>query len=302
MRFSEKTKMNPFISRQCPLCDEPKTKISIYPDANPEKNLDKIQNYWRGFYEKKIFFPYSRCQCGFLYCEKYFSDDFLNTLYSNMEDNIYSGDSETDHITKDMYVDEINKMIKDRGNLSVLEIGADNGTIIKKLKKYKNIIDFTAVEPNKKMHNNLSELTENVFSDLSELPKNKTFDIIVCIHVLDHIPKIDGYIKDLASLINKDGFLFGVVHDESSTLAKLLGKRWPAYCLQHPHLFNQKTINDLMQRVGLREIKVFKTTNSFKFGYLLSQLYLALLKKNIKFPSLFNIKLRLGNIGFIFRK
>ena len=31
MRFSEKTKMNPFISRQCPLCDEPKTKISIDP-------------------------------------------------------------------------------------------------------------------------------------------------------------------------------------------------------------------------------------------------------------------------------
>ena len=66
--------------------------------------------------------------------------------------------------------DEINKIIKDRGNLSVLEIGADNGTIIKKLKKYKNIIDFTAVEPNKKMHNNLSELTENVFSDLSDGP------------------------------------------------------------------------------------------------------------------------------------
>ena len=43
--------------------------------------------------------------------------------------------------------------------------------------------------------------------------------------------------------LKKGGFIYGVVHDEKSVMAKILGNRWPAYRLQHPHLFNPTTIN-----------------------------------------------------------
>ena len=105
-----------------------------------------------------------------------------------------------------------------------------------------------------------------------------------------------------SNMLNKKGYIFGVVHDESSGLARMLGKRWPAYCLQHPHLFNPKTIENLFSKINLEKISVYKTINSFKIGYLISQLILAIFKKNIKCPELFNVNLKLGNIGFIFKK
>ena len=151
------------------------------------------------------------------------------------------------------------------------------------------------------MHQKLSEVSDNVYSDLSELPEGEVFDLVISIHVLDHIPQISEYIEQLGKRI-KDGLIFGVVHDESSILARLLRNRWPAYCLQHPHLFNSGTIEKILNKKDLTQIEIYKTVNSFKLGYLLSQLLLAVFNIKIKFPDLFNINLKLGNIGFIFKR
>ena len=219
-----------------------------------------------------------------------------------MSDNVYSGDSETDYMTKDMYVERIVDALACKTDVSILEIGADNGTIIKKLKKFTNISHYTAIEPNEKMHQKLSKVSNNVYSDLSELPEGETFDLVIGIHVFDHIPEISEYIEKLVKRIKKDGLIFGVVHDESSILAKLLTNRWPAYCLQHPHLFNPETIEKILNNRDLNQIEIYKTVNSFKLGYLLSQFFLAVFKIKTKFPDLFNINLKLGNIGFVFKK
>ncbi|MDA9753997.1 class I SAM-dependent methyltransferase [bacterium] len=295
--------MKIFTKRDCPLCSNGLTEEAISPDISPDDNIDKIGNYWRGFYKDKLFFPYNRCSCGLLYCKKYFDDKYLTKLYSNMDDNVYSGDVETDHITKDKYIDKITDIISEKNISSVIEIGADNGSILKKLrKKNPSIKKCIAVEPNKKMHDLLKNVSHSVYNDISEVPENDKFDLIICIHVLDHIPNISEYIIKISNMLNKKGYIFGVVHDESSGLAKILGKRWPAYCLQHPHLFNPKTIENLFSKINLEKISVYKTINSFKIGYLISQLILAIFKKNIKCPELFNVNLKLGNIGFIFKK
>jgi ubiquinone/menaquinone biosynthesis C-methylase UbiE len=219
-----------------------------------------------------------------------------------MKDNIYSGDTETDYLTKDKYIDKLEEVISKKTDFSVLEIGADNGTILKKLKKFSNITKISAIEPNLNMHKLLSNVADNVYEDIDDIELNEKFDLIICIHVLDHIPMISKYINSLSQLLKKDGHIFGVVHDESSILSRILGKRWPAFCLQHPHLFNEFTIKKLFKKISFNTIEVYKTKNIFKFGYLISQLLLALFKINVKVPKLFNISLKLGNIGFIFKK
>ena len=135
-------------------------------------------------------------------------------------------------------------IISQKNISSVIEIGADNGAILKKLRnKNPSIKNCVAIEPNKKMHNLLKNVSHNVYSDISEVSKTDKFDLIICIHVLDHIPNISEYIIKISNMLNEKGYVFGVVHDESSKLAKMLGKRWPAYCLQHPHLFNLSLIH-----------------------------------------------------------
>ena len=195
--------MKIFTKRDCPLCSNGLPEEAISPDISPDDNIDKIGNYWRGFYKDKLFFPYNRCSCGLLYCKKYFDDKYLTKLYSNMDDNVYSGDVETDHITKDKYIDKITDIISKKNISSVIEIGADNGSILKKLrKKNPSIKKCIAVEPNKKMHDLLKYVSHNVYNDISEVPENDKFDLIF----------IDG------------GHTYSVVKNDTEKSFKMLNK------------------------------------------------------------------------------
>ena len=57
-----------------------------------------------------------------------------------------------------------------------------------------------------------------------------------------------------------------------------------------------------MKNFNLCEIKIQDTVNYFKFGYLLRHFFLALFKIDIKFPGMFTVGLKLGNIIGIYNK
>ena len=157
-----------------------------------------------------------------------------------MQDNVYKDDNENNDIeTKKSYLAQIkNYLNSDKKKINLLEIGSDNGNFLKLIKEFNNNISSTAVEPNKRMHKKLKLLTKNVYGDVKQLPRNKKFDLIIAIHVFDHIPNLNEFLKKIGKKLKRGGYIYGVVHDEKSIMAKILGKRWPPYTLQHPHLFN----------------------------------------------------------------
>ena len=61
---------------------------------------------------------------------------------------------------------------------------------------------------------------------------------------------------------------------------------------------------DLQLLLLLKCEKLFikKTKNYFNIGYLLKQLSIAILKKEINFPNFFSIGLKLGNFSFLYKK
>ena len=290
--------------RKCPACQENlDSKPSVLPDINPEDNIDIIKNYWRGTYKQKIFFPYHRCKCGVLYNKKFFDKESLNQLYSDMEDNVLSGDIKLDIKTKKEYLEQIKNVFSSkRKKIRVLEVGADNGSFSKLITDTNSVHSISVVEPNQKMHSLLKFITPSIFSNIKEIPSETKFDLIITIHVFDHIPDINVYINELSKHLNEEGFIYGVVHNEKSIMAKILKKRWPPYCLQHPHLFNFSTINLFFERLKYEKLFIKKTKNYFNIGYLLKQLSIAILKKEINFPNFFSISLKLGNFFFLYKK
>jgi len=293
-----------FIDRKCPVCQENlNSKPSILPDINPEHDNDIIKNYWTGIYKLKIFFPYYRCKCGTLYNKKFFDKESLNQLYSNQEDNIFSGDIRSDIKTKKEYLKQIKNIFSlDPKKIKILEVGPDNGSFSKLLAENDFAYNISVVEPNQRMHSFLKLITPSIFNSINEIPSAAKFDLIIAIHVLQNVPDINIYINELSKHLKEEGFIYGVVHNERSMMAKVLKNRWPSYCLQHPHLFNFSTIDLFFKKLKYKKLFIKKTKNYFNIGYLLKHLLIAILKKEINFPNFFSISLKLGNFSFLYKK
>ncbi len=293
-----------FKERNCPICNNTTTDISeINPDIDPKNDAQIIKKYWSGFYKENVFFPYFRCKCGFLFNKEFPDQDSLNKLYSHENDNVIHGDLELDLKTKQFYLRQLTSSINNfEKKYKFLEVGADNGNFLKLLKKiYKNS-DFYAIEPNQNMKKDLSEVTKNVFSNIDELKNDRKFDIIIGIHVFDHIPDLNDYFKKLDDLLSSSGLIFGVVHNEKSLMPIIFKNRWPIFRLQHPHLFNYTSLDMFFLKYHFKKVFIKKTKNFFNIGYLINQLFLSFFKLKISLPNLFSVGLKLGNFCFLYKK
>ena len=89
---------------------------------------------------------------------------------------------------------------------------------------------------------------------------------MVAVHVFDHIFDLQDLFVRLRSRLSKSGRIFFVVHNPHSTLAKILGKKWPPYCAQHPQLFTPSGVRELAKAHSLRLRKTSRTFNHFSLG------------------------------------
>ena len=287
------------MNRACPLCGSQKSVLEI----SPEKQVDPVSvaEYWAGFLVEKTFFPFHRCVCGFLYCPRYPDESELQRLYSSMSDNEHSGNPNLERITKEGYAKDVVAHSAHMPIRRVLEVGADNGSLAKIISKKLQIDEYHCVEPNKEVHDRLSEVS-NVFIHASlddAIKAGGKFDAIIAVHVLDHIRNLDHTLDTIHRALRTGGLFYAVVHNEKSLLAKLLGRRWPAYCLQHPHLFNKNNLPLVLRRSNYAKFEVRRTKNYFSFGYLFSHLVLALFRRKIDFRHGFSLGLKLGNLALI---
>lgn len=121
---------------------------------------------------------------------------------------------------------------------------------------------------------------------------------VVMIQVLDHLLEPLVALKDLRAKLRPDGKLLIVTHDESSILRRVFGPRWPAFCLQHPQIYNPRSIKALVELAGYRLIEIKRTTNYFPVEFLLKNLAWASGMKIDKVPSFggLSLGLKLGNM------
>ena len=257
-------------------------------------------------------FSYFKCfNCGTLYNKVYPSETLLNNLYQNMPANMDSEVNTQNQIKNQAsYAKYIQKVLNllDRKNTenSFLEVGADRGLLIKELKnligtKFKDCI---GIEPNsvvlKELEDNLKESSKNskIVSDIQNLSlKDNQFNLSACIHILDHCYDPKELLINLNNNLKSNGLLLIVVHNPESSLAKVLGKRWPPYCSQHPQLFTKRGMLKISELTGFDLIKKGRTFNNFALSMITN-----FFRFNIDFANNINLKMPLGNMYYILRK
>lgn len=293
-----------FIKRNCPCCGSDQAAVKVRANIQAENTpYPELKKHWTGFFNEPTFFTYNSCNtCELLYNQVYFSIEKLAELYSSMSDNTAGQNLKNLRKTQYEYFDFFKTATIPRG--AYLEFGPDIGLFTEPVLTEMNFTNSYLIEPNKEVHPQLQNimngkkvtLLTDLF-DLSIIP-NSSVAAAVMIHVFDHMINPKEMITQVHKKLAPGGALMLVTHDERSLLARLLKARWPAYCLQHPQLFNIKTTSTFLTRTGFEGIKSKKSVNFFSIPYLLQHLLWSLGIGQFQFKEIpwLVVPLRLGNI------
>jgi hypothetical protein len=294
--------------RPCPACGSgvesgPEIKGTVQAELI---SYNDVREYFIGIRSEQIFFSYHRCDdCLTLYCPYYFSEAQLDALYSDMPDNLLGAEKSTVEKTQVGYFKFFRKKVKNVS--SYLELGPDIGLVTKEVLRNFRPIKTYLIEPNSAMHEILNSLSPEsslkIYRSLEE-SHLQDIDFTVGIHVFDHLLMPREQIKQIFSQTKPGGLIGVVVHNESSLLRKILGKKWPPFCLQHPQLYNKKSLTRIMETSGFEVLKISNSINHFSLRHLggLAIEIIGLPKFLVRFLPSIELPVMLGNQISIFRK
>jgi len=298
-------------NRKCPTCSETSTDKIIVSKIDPfYLDFNNLSDLFIGFRKNQCFFSYSICaKCKTAYCKNYFNQESLDTLYSRMPDNKFGLSDKTAFRTQLGYAKEIIKASKNQNDVSILEIGPDLGFLTLAICQLIKVDNVTFIEPNVDIHDRLRSNFQNydfevkILTHANQLSKTNKFDLIAGIHVLDHLINPEEQIKNYCEMLKKGGTLNFVTHNYNSLLRKVLGKKWPPYCLQHPQLYSPKSFKTIASNHHLKLATSRRTTNWLDLTALLLRISAILgVKTRLNFRINLIIPVNFGNIMTIFVK
>ena len=170
---------------------------------------------------------------------------------------------------------------------TVLDIGTGTGNFLLACKK--NGWKITGIEPNQNakklvqdkfqviLNDNSTKLFYDSLKSLQESNAENSlkFDVITLWHVLEHVPDVEHYIKQIKSLLKPNGIIVVAVPNFKSYDAFYYGKFWAAFDVpRHLSHFSKKSIAILF---GNEKMKVFKI-----FPMKMDSFYVSLLSEKNK--------------------
>lgn len=296
---------------ECPCCRALASRAELHVASKPPAEalpFDQHSQFASGYSSRRVFFTYLRCgECGALYCPIYYTQKQLEMLYGRQAENMAEVPLEARVRTQAGYAAQLMK--HSRGGGSFLEIGPDIGLFAEQCAKAGQFDKFWFFEPNCNVH---AELTarfsarrhsiHTTMSPTNDLPR-QSVSTAALIHVLDHLLDPAAFLAEICNKLEDDGVLLIVTHNTTSLLARILGRRWPPFALQHPQLYAPESITRLLERVGFAVVDLIPATNWFPLMHLinagLSVVGLSSLVSRAGGPV---IPIRLGNMAVIARK
>lgn len=297
----------PFMTRSCPVCGAAAAASTLDTRSEPSAEAARYADLvpvWNGFFKEKVFFSYNRCgNCELLYAPVYFAPDQLEALYEQMPPNMELVPAEALHKTQRGYFEALRRHWPQTGG-GYIELGPDIGLFTENCVREGQFEKYWLFEPNRDVAPALSAVIQGkpheIIHDMFgfEMVPDASVGVTVMVHVLDHLLDPVATLRELRKKLAPGGRLAIVTHDESSLLRKAFGKRWPAFCLQHPEIYNPRSMRRLLETAGFELIELSKTTNYFPLQFLLRHLLWALGLK-VKSVPLFGgltLGLKLGNM------
>ncbi|MEX0315939.1 MAG: class I SAM-dependent methyltransferase [Allomuricauda sp.] len=156
----------------------------------------------------------------------------------------------------------------------LLDYGAGTGDFLLQAKS--SGYEIAGVEPNEKARAKASTKGIKLYKSIKEL-ENKSYDAITLWHVLEHVPDLNGTIKEISNRLNRNGVLVIAVPNYKSYDAKYYGHYWAAYDVpRHLWHFSKTSIIRLFDRQQMEVVSIKPMLFDAFYVSLLSEKY----KKN----------------------
>jgi SAM-dependent methyltransferase len=295
----------------CPCCGAPRERSK--PKASSRPPAEQIPpgehgRFLSGYSSARVFFSYVECECGMIYCPVYYDQRMLAELYAHQPENMAEAPYEARLRTQLGYASLLPADLPATGDF--LEIGADIGMFAEMCADRWHFDQLVLYEPNVEVHAAIRQrlsrrsvvIREELFPSTDQQPGSVS--LAVLIHVLDHIIEPLAVLRSLLDAMLPGGVLFLVTHDVGSPLARLLGRRFPPFTLQHPQLFSSRAMRRMLHEAGFVDIEVHRSVNYFPVTYLMqAALTVGGIRRQLfprwRKPS---VGLKLGNIATVARK
>jgi Methyltransferase domain len=260
----------------CPCCNAPTSAAHDRVCSSPRAEDIPFTQHGRflsGYAPQRVFFTYVHCgKCDAYYCPTYYSAEQLQSLYQQQAENMADVPLGSRERTQNGYLDILRRHSRMRGAL--LEIGADLGLFAEACTRAGQFDRIWLSEPNRAVHGELARrFAESkatilpAMSPAGQVPSG-ALSTAVMIHVLDHVPEPRVMLQEVFAALEPVGVLMIVTHNVRSWLARLLGRRWPPFTLQHPQLFSPEAMRMLLTSCGFELLEVSRTTNYFPATFL----------------------------------
>jgi len=259
-----------------------------------------------GYRAKRVFLTYVRCpRCELLYCPTYYSRGQLEDLYGLQIENMTELPLVARTRTQERYIELLQPELAPEGDY--LELGADIGLFARLCADRRQFGHMWCYEPNVGVRPDIDTRLKGIAysvrtEDFLMTPvADSSVSLAVAVHVLDHIWEPQRTLQELHRSMVRGGRLFVVTHNEGSLLARVLGKRWPPYTLQHPQLYSPSTLRQLAERCGFTVLRLVRTVNYFPVSLLFSAALQVIGLSNTVSPQTTHpqVGIRLGNIGMV---
>jgi SAM-dependent methyltransferase len=296
----------------CPCCAAPRSTAIPRAESQPPAeslNPEAHGKFLSGYSPGRLFFSYVECgNCGAVYCPVYYSQEQLDRLYSRQAENMSDAPLAARLKTQAGYARLL--MAHNRRATQFLEIGADTGSFAYACASQAPFNQFWLYEPNLDVHHAIEERLQGRNVAIRATPF-KSADLgpgsvstAAAIHVLDHLLDPLRALQEIRAVLEPEGVVLLVTHDASSLLARALGRRWPPFTLQHPHLFTPRSLTSILKRAQLEPLQMIKAMNHFPVFYLARAAcsVLGLSKRLVPPVDGPLMGIRLGNIAVVARR
>jgi hypothetical protein len=294
-----------YLARKCPICkNDAKFSVEVSSERKGESlSYESLIPYWNGFFKEKIFFSYARCSdCSLLYAPVFYQESQLVELYGQMAPNMDLVPMDALIKTQRGYFKRLQRFSSLEGGY--IEVGPDIGIFTKNCSRDGKFNKYWLCEPNRAVAGSLAAAVDGyphvIIEDMFgfEMIPNESVSVAVMIQVLDHLLDPVSTLSELREKLVPGAKLLLVTHNEQSLLRRVVGWRWPAFCLQHPQIYSPRSIKALLEKSGYSVDSIERSTNYFEFSFLLKHLLWAFGIKVKSIPEIFNfnVGLKLGNI------